>query len=124
MGIHAGHRERKKDQFLRCGSGSFADHEPLELLLFCAIPQRDTNPIAHELLERFGSLQAVLSASPEELMEVSYIKQNAAVLLRLVPALCQRALVSEDGREVILSTPEQIGEFFRKVFMAHSAEVM
>ncbi|MBD5169014.1 MAG: DNA repair protein RadC [Oscillibacter sp.] len=124
MGVHTGHRERKKDQFLRCGSDSFADHELLELLLFYAIPQRDTNPIAHELMERFGSLQAVLSASPEELMEVSYIKQNAAVLLRLVPSLCQRALVSEDGREVILSTPEQIGEFFQKVFMAHSTEVM
>lgn len=121
---HAGHRGRKKDQFLRCGPESFADHELLELLLFYAIPQRDTNPIAHALIDRFGSLQAVLSASSEELMEVDYIKRNAAALLRLVPSLCQRALVSQEGQEVLFHSPEQIGEFFKKVFMAHSTEVM
>ena len=80
MGVHDGHRDRKREQFLRCGAESFADHELLELLLYYAIPQRDTNPIAHALIERFGSLQAVLSAPAEELMEVPYIKEKAAVL--------------------------------------------
>ena len=47
MGVHDGHRDRKREQFLRCGAESFADHELLELLLYYAIPQRDTNPIAH-----------------------------------------------------------------------------
>ena len=56
MGVHDGHRDRKREQFLRCGAESFADHELLELLLYYAIPQRDTNPIAHALIERFGSL--------------------------------------------------------------------
>lgn len=69
MGVHDGHRDRKREQFLRCGAESFADHELLELLLYYAIPQRDTNPIAHALIERFGSLQAVLSAPAEELLE-------------------------------------------------------
>ena len=124
MGTHEGHRDRKKDQVLRCGPESFADHELLELLLFYAIPQRDTNPIAHELMDRFGSLQAVFSASAEELMEVSYIKKNAAVLLRLMPTLRQRALTSEEGQEVILQSLDQIGTFFREIFMAHSTEVM
>ena len=76
MGIHDGHRDRKREQFLRCGAESFADHELLELLLYYAIPQRDTNPIAHDLMEKFGSLQAVLSAPPEELMEVSGIGEG------------------------------------------------
>ena len=124
MGIHDGHRDRKREQFLRCGAGSFADHELLELLLYYAIPQRDTNPIAHDLMERFGSLQAVLSAPPEELMEVSYIKEKAAVLLRLVPALYQRVLMGGEEHEVILDTRERIGEFFRRLFMAHATEVM
>lgn len=124
MSGHEGHRDRKKDQFLRCGPESFADHELLELLLFYAVPQRDTNPIAHELMERFGSLQAVFSASAEELMEVDYVKKNAAVLLRLVPALRQRALTSAEGQEVILQSLEQVGAFFREIFAAHSSEVM
>ena len=124
MGLHEGHRERKKDQFVRCGPDSFADHELLELLLFYAVPQRDTNPIAHELIERFGSLQAVLTAPVEELTEVSYVKKNAAVLLRLVPALYQRILISDDRKGMIFNSPECIGEFFQKIFAAYSTEVM
>lgn len=124
MGVHDGHRKRKRNQFLRSGADSFADHELLEMLLYYAIPQRDTNPTAHALLERFGSLQAVLAATPEELMEVPYVKDCAAVLIRLIPALYQRALTSEDGREIILDTRERIGEYFRRIFIGHATEVM
>ena len=124
MGVHDGHRDRKREQFLRCGAESFADHELLELLLYYAIPQKDTNPIAHALMERFGSLQAVLSAPPEELMETPYIKEKAAVLLRLAPALYQRVLMGGEDREIILDTRERIGEFFRRIFIAHATEVM
>jgi DNA repair protein RadC len=124
MGVHDGHRDRKREQFLRCGAESFADHELLELLLYYAIPQKDTNPIAHALMERFGSLQAVLSAPPEELMETPYIKEKAAVLLRLAPALYQRVLMGGEDREIILDTRERIGEFFRRIFMVHATEVM
>ena len=51
MGVHDGHRDRKKAQYRRCGSEPFADHELLELLLFFAIPRVDTNPAAHALLD-------------------------------------------------------------------------
>ncbi|MBQ5442650.1 MAG: hypothetical protein IIT47_03690, partial [Oscillospiraceae bacterium] len=64
MSIHDGHRKRKKEQFLRHGLDAFADHEALELLLYYAIPRSDTNPVAHRLMERFGSLEGVFSASP------------------------------------------------------------
>ena len=124
MGVHDGHRDRKREQFLRCGPEPFADHELLEILLYYAVPQRDTNPIAHALIERFGSLQAVLSAPPEELMEVPYIKEKAAVLLRLVPALYQRVLMGGENSDIILDTRERIGEYFRGIFMAHATEVM
>lgn len=124
MGVHDGHRERKREQFLRCGADSFADHELLEMLLYYAIPQRDTNPIAHALLDRFGGLQAVLAAPPEELMEVPYVKDRAAVLLRLIPALFQRSLTSGEDREVILDTRERIGEFFRRIYVGYATEVM
>lgn len=124
MGIHEGHRERKRSQFLRCGAESFADHELLELLLYYAVPQKDTNPIAHDLMKRFGSLQAVLAASADELMEVPYIKERAAVLIRLTSAMYQRALLAEDGQEAILDTRERIGTFFQQVFLSHSTEAM
>lgn len=124
MSLHDGHRERKRDQFLRCGADSFADHELLEMLLYYAIPQRDTNPIAHGLLDRFGSLQELFTAPPEELMEAPYVKERAAVLIRLIPAIYQRMLISGEGREVILDTRERIGEYFRKIFIGHATEVV
>ena len=55
MGVHDGHRARKREQFLQHGLDAFADHEILELLLFYAIPRRDTNPIAHALMERYSA---------------------------------------------------------------------
>jgi len=124
MGVHDGHRERKKDQFIRCGAESFAEHELLELLLFYAIPRKDTNPIAHELIDRFGSLQGVLSAQMEELMKVPDIGKNAAVLLRLIAPLYRQSLIFAADHEVILDTRERIGEYFRDIFIAHPAEVM
>ena len=66
-GVHDGHRARMKKKLLENGEQSFADHELLEVLLYYAIPRRDTNELAHRLMEQFGSLQGVLSASPQEL---------------------------------------------------------
>jgi len=124
MNLHEGHRDRKREQFLRCGADSFADHELLEILLFYAVPQRDTNPIAHALMDKFGTLQAVLTADPEELMEVPYVKDRAAVLIRLIPALYQRVLLSGADSDIILDTRERIGEFFQGIFATHANEVM
>ena len=70
MSIHDGHRQRKKEQFRQHGLESFADHEALELLLFYAIPRKDTNPIAHKLLDHFGSLSQVFEATEEELKKI------------------------------------------------------
>ena len=67
--VHKGHRERLKGRFLETGLDSFTDVQALELLLFYAIPQKDTNPIAHALLDRFGSLSQVLDAQVEELKQ-------------------------------------------------------
>ena len=63
--MHTGHRARLKAQFLQSGLDALTDIQVLELLLFYANPRRDTNPIAHRLLNQFGSLSAVLDAPPE-----------------------------------------------------------
>ena len=73
MGIHDGHREKMRRRFLETGLEGFADHEALELLLYYAIPRRDTNPIAHALMERYDSLSGVLNAPVEDLEKVEGI---------------------------------------------------
>ena len=63
MGVHDGHRQRLKERFLKDGLDGFEPHNVLELLLFFAVPQRDTNEIAHQLINHFGSLSGVFDAS-------------------------------------------------------------
>lgn len=63
MGVHDGHRERMKSRFVEAGLDGFNDHNALEMLLFYAVPRKDTNELAHRLLKHFGSLAAVFEAS-------------------------------------------------------------
>ena len=85
--IHAGHRERIRERARQEGLTAFSEHEVLELLLTYAIPQKDVNPLAHELVARFGSLSGTLDADEEELLRVPGIGRNAALLLSLMPQL-------------------------------------
>ncbi len=82
--IHKGHRQKLKNRVLAGGLAGEAPHTILELLLFYGIPRKDTNPIAHELLDRFGSLSGVLRAGVEELKSVQGMTENAALLLHLI----------------------------------------
>lgn len=89
MADHSGHRDRLRGEFM-ARPESFPDHKLLELLLFYALPRQDTNPIAHELLEHFGSLAGVLDATPEALEQVKGVGDRAAVLFRAVKELGRR----------------------------------
>lgn len=82
--VHAGHRARMKDKFRRLGPSVFDSYELLEMLLYYAIPYRDTNPVAHRLIARFGSLDGVFSASVEDLCQVEGVKEKTALFLTSV----------------------------------------
>ena len=78
MTVHEGHRQRMRERFCREGLDGFADHEVLELLLFDCIPNGNVNPLAHDLLDAFGSLHGVLEAQPEQLMAVKGVGVRTA----------------------------------------------
>ena len=88
--IHAGHRKRLLERFQTAGLRSFSDIEVLELLLTFAIPRRDTNPIAHRLLDRFSGLHTVFDAPIVSLTQVEGVTPRAASLLHLIPAVWSR----------------------------------
>ena len=100
MGAHDGHRSRLKMEFL-ARPDSFPDHKLLELLLFYANPRSDTNPLAHTLLEQFGSLAGVLDATPEQLQKVPGVGTHAAVLFRAAKELSGRYLTGRTRMDVI-----------------------
>jgi len=125
MGIHDGHREKMRTRFLAGGLESFAEHEVLELLLYYAIPRRDTNPIAHELIQRYGSLSAVMAAPIEDLQKVDGIGESASILLKLVPRICHRARLDDAHRqELILNSAARAGAYLLERFEGERNEVL
>ena len=125
MGIHDGHREKMRRRFLAGGLDSFADHEALELLLYYAIPRQDTNPIAHALMDRYGSLSAVMAAPVEDLQKVKGIGESAAILLKLVPRLCYKARLEDARRQdLVLNTAQRAGAYLLECFAGETHEVL
>jgi DNA repair protein RadC len=122
--LHKGHRERLKARFIEDGLDGFEDHQVLELMLFYAIPQVDTNPLAHRLIKRFGGLAAVLEADPKDLASVEGMGRNAAVFLSLVPQLTRRYFldrVRHSGR--VLNTSEAAAEYLVPLMAGRPEEV-
>ncbi|HAN20556.1 MAG: hypothetical protein A2Y15_01035 [Clostridiales bacterium GWF2_36_10] len=92
---HLFHRQRLKERFLKQGAQSFDDKTLLELLLSFALPRVDTRPLAASLLDRFGSLSNVLSASVSELTKMEGIKQHTAILITMLPEISRRFITCE-----------------------------
>ena len=124
MSIHEGHRQRMKKRFLKEGLDNFSDIQVLELLLFYIIPRRDTNPIAHALLDRFGSLYQVLEAPVEELEKVEGIGPNAALLLNLITAVARFYMVNRTEQHKILKTLDECGEYLKSFFVGRRVEMV
>lgn len=124
MSVHDGHRDRLKQRFLTEGLDKFTDIQVLELLLFYCIPRKDTNELAHVLLDRFGSLSQVMETKPEELMTVEGIGQNAATFLRLIPAAGRFYAVDRTNRNKILNTLTECGYFVKQYFEGRSLETV
>ena len=122
--IHKGHRERLKQRFLEEGLDNFTEIQVLELLLFYAIPRSDTNPLAHALLEHFGSLSQVLEADVEELKKVPGIGDHAATLLALVIDLCRYYQVTCAQQTEILTTLDACGKYLVPKFFGRTRETV
>ena len=85
--LHDGHRDRLREKFIRHGLSSLEPHEVVELMLYAAVPRKDMNPLAHELLEGFGSFPALLDAPIEELMKYKGIGRGSAITIKLFSAI-------------------------------------
>ena len=99
ISLHKGHRDRLRARLMSEGLDAFDDHQVLELILFYAVPRIDTNPIAHRLMNRYGSLAAVLEADPRDVRSVDGIGAQAAAFLALLPQLTRRYLADRSRHE-------------------------
>ena len=98
--------------------------QTLELLLFYAVPRRDTNALAHSLLDHFGSLSQVLEGSPEELQKVEGIGDHAALLLTLIPQLARRYMVNRTQDVKVLPTLDSCAQYLVPRFFGRKTETV
>lgn len=113
VNIHRGHRARLRESARRDAMlNGFSDIEILETLLSFAVPRKDTNPIAHALLDKFGSLLDVMRAPKNELIKVRFMTKRAA---EMIPMLSVVGLWN-DKREIEISSHSQAVEFFGSIF--------
>ena len=124
MSIHDGHRQRLKELLRKEGLDNFYDYQALELLLYYCIPRKDTNPIAHALLDRFGTLAQVLEAPVEELMAVEGVGENAATFLHLVTEIGRYYLVNRAEQVKVLPTLEDCARYLIPRFYGRRNEMV
>ncbi len=124
MSVHDGHRERLKKRLLEQGLNAFDDHNVLELLLFFSMPRKDTNPLAHALIEHFGSLEAVLEAPTDELLKLGGIGENTAALIKLIPEISRRYAINKNRFDGILNSTEVAGSYLSARYQFERDEVV
>ena len=115
--IHRNHRQKVRERFYANGFRGMAPHNILEMLLFFGIPYKDTNPIAHELIERFGSLSAVFEARRTDLMQVKGMTENAACLITMMLPLYQKYSQELIKRRPQFKNIDEMVSFLRTLYI-------
>lgn len=113
---HKNHRLRMREKFRKYGFDGFADHEIVEMLLYYCIPRKDTNELAHNILNKYNSLADLFDASPEELMKETGVSEVTATLFSMVPKLSKVYERSKWGQVRYLKDTEEIGQFVVSMF--------
>ncbi len=122
---HEGHRERMRRQFLQDGfPDSMPEHQLLEMLLFYVVPRKDTNPLAHRLIEQFGSLSGVMDASVEELKKVSGITENGACLIKMILPLSRRYQQSRVENRLYFHNRTEAADYLLNQFVGRTVETV
>lgn len=122
--IHKGHRERLKRKFINKNGEDFESHELLELLLFYALPQKNTNEIAHRLLLHFGSLAGVLEADINDITAIDGIKEHSAILLKIQLAMLRAYMQEKYELKNRVLTKETMPSYIKSLFFGRKDEAM
>lgn len=119
---HAGHRQRMKERLLRDGLSGFGSHEVFEILLYYALPYRDTNELGHRLVERFGSLVGVMEAEYADLIRVDGVTPHVATLIVLCGEMARRYAREQYAVGRLLYTTEDYGNCVLPWFIGEKTE--
>ncbi len=117
-----GHRTRMRARLLTAGPAALADHELLEMVLFLALPRRDTKPIARALLSRFGSFANAISAPMPELRGIEGLGEAGAAALKTVQAAALRVVRAEIVDRPVLNNWDKLMDYLNAVMSRERVE--
>lgn len=122
--LHANHRGRVRSRFIKDGNlDSFEQHQVLELLLFYAVPRRDTNELAHRLINEYGSLYNLMNSKPEDIIKRCKVSEVTAVLISMIPHLSRKFLNSAwEGNNPTLDNYSDVATYFESLLIGKSNE--
>lgn len=124
-GVHDGHRQRLKEEFLAKGfDENTPPHKIMEMLLFYSIPRKDTNEIAHNLINRFGgTVSGVLDASVEELVKVDGVSRHTAALIKLMVPIVRCYLTEKNEKKNVYSNLDEVCDFLVQKYISYTKEM-
>lgn len=122
INIHKGHRARMKTKYRQNGLDALEDHEVLEMILYYAVPYRNTNETAHKLLNTFRTLSGVFDADYEELIRMEGVGENTATLLTLIPELARRYSLDKLKPKDVFDSNDMIGRYLLNHYIGKERE--
>ncbi|MHB1316080.1 MAG: JAB domain-containing protein [Christensenellales bacterium] len=120
--MHSGHRARLKSKRIAAGQDILTDHELLEMLLYFSIPQKNTNDLAHLLLETFGTIEKALSADYYALQTVPGIGPSSALLIMTAGDLAKRCKKQNLKMRHVLDTVEKGARYCQQLLKSAETE--
>lgn len=121
INLHEGHRERMRKRFRETGFDGFDEHQIIELMLFYSCPRKDTNELAHNLINKFGGIAGILDASYDELTSVAGVSENTATLFKIIPKFLSIYYNSRsDGK--VYDDSQKLIELFKPHFVGLTHE--
>lgn len=111
--MHDKHRERLLNTIKEVGFEKLNDINALEFVLTLIIPRKDTNPLAHALLDQFGSFSRVLDADYSQLVHVFGLGERSATLLKLFPEIFRRYQIDKLGKNPLINTLGDMISYFK-----------
>lgn len=121
INVHEGHRARMRKRFRETGFEGFESHEIIEMLLFYTCPRKDTNELAHTLIDKFGSIAGIMNADYAELVKVKNITENTAILFKIIPKFLP-LYYNSDSEKASYADSEAMKNMFSTYFVGLTHE--
>lgn len=120
--IHKGHRDRLRQELLACNFHPVHSYKNLEYLLTYVFAQKDTNPLAHELIDKFGGFCNVLEARREDLVKVKGMGENAATFLCSLLPIFSYYFEQKSKTNLKVQSPKDYYDNFGKLLSQEKTE--